>query len=160
MDNKTPLPESFIKLARTFAAGFLTMVPGEYQSEDSMYKISLFDEIKSMNGAVIRTSARMNLNLFEVQVSKKANADQPVSFIFFMLVWFYIKYREPYNDSGEEVQYVRSDSDADIEALEISKEYGWQAKEILTGFLNMANCYPNDRMQRRATAFKNYVEKQ
>jgi len=155
MDAYMGFPYSYLKLANHFAANFLTLVPGEYQSEDKRYKFVLCDDIKNQNGTVSRTVARIEMRNFCIEVNKSANINQPSDYMFFLLLWFYAKYHQTHNPDQEE---YKSDSDTDIEVLNYCISVGRSKESIYKGFLDVSNYYSNERMLRRCQELKKYVD--
>jgi hypothetical protein len=146
--------QSFVKFAQEFSdeCGYLSSSPqGDvYMSNNGKYRIDYFDQIRNVNGLVLKTPARISQVNGRIEVSAEQFRGMTIPMRMAILLHEYSHFYLNKNPSNE--------VEADINGLNIYLKLGYPKIDIYNVFLNVFKTAPSEPNKRRFEKLDKFVK--
>jgi hypothetical protein len=146
--------QAFIKFAQEFsdACGYLSSSPqGDvYMSNNGKYRIDYFDQIRNVNGVVLKTPARISQVNGRIEVSAEQFRGMTIPMRMAILLHEYSHFYLNRNPSNE--------VEADLNGLNIYLKLGYPKIDIYNVFLNVFKSAPSEPNKRRFEKLDKFVK--
>jgi hypothetical protein len=147
--------QSFVKFAQEFSdeCGYLSSSPqGDvYMSNNGKYRIDYFDQIRNVNGVVLKTPARISQVNGRIEVSAEQFRGMTIPMRMAILLHEYSHFYLNKNPSNE--------IEADLNGLNIYLKLGYPKIDIYNVFLNVFKSAPSEPNKRRFEKLDQFVKK-
>jgi hypothetical protein len=146
--------QSFVKFAQEFSdeCGYLSSSPqGDvYMSNNGKYRIDYFDQIRNVNGVVLKTPARISQVNGRIEVSAEQFRGMTIPMRMAILLHEYSHFYLNKNPSNE--------VEADINGLNIYLKLGYPKIDIYNVFLNVFKTAPSEANKKRFDKLDKFVK--
>jgi hypothetical protein len=146
--------QSFVKFAQEFAdeCGYLSSSSqGDvYMSNNGKYRIDYFDEIRNVNGLVLKTPARISQVNGRIEVSAAQFREMTIPMRMAILLHEYSHFYLNRNPSNE--------VEADLNGLNIYLKLGYPKIDIYNVFLNVFKTAPSEANKKRFDKLDKFVK--
>jgi len=146
--------QAFVKFAQEFsdACGYLSSSPqGDvYMSNNGKYRIDYFDQIRNVNGVVLKTPARISQVNGRIEVSAEQFRGMTIPMRMAILLHEYSHFYLNKNPSNE--------VEADLNGLNIYLKLGYPKIDIYNVFLNVFKTAPSEPNKRRFEKLDKFVK--
>jgi hypothetical protein len=146
--------QSFVKFAQEFSdeCGYLSSSPqGDvYMSNNGKYRIDYFDQIRNVNGVVLKTPARISQVNGRIEVSAEQFRGMTIPMRMAILLHEYSHFYLNKNPSNE--------IEADLNGLNIYLKLGYPKIDIYNVFLNVFKSAPSEPNKRRFEKLDKFVK--
>jgi len=146
--------QAFVKFAQEFsdACGYLSSSPqGDvYMSNNGKYRIDYFDQIRNVNGVVLKTPARISQVNGRIEVSAEQFRGMTIPMRMAILLHEYSHFYLNKNPSNE--------VEADLNGLNIYLKLGYPKIDIYNVFLNVFKSAPSEPNKRRFEKLDKFVK--
>jgi hypothetical protein len=147
--------QSFVKFAQEFSdeCGYLSSSPqGDvYMSNNGKYRIDYFDQIRNVNGVVLKTPARISQVNGRIEVSAEQFRGMTIPMRMAILLHEYSHFYLNKNPSNE--------IEADLNGLNIYLKLGYPKIDIYNVFLNVFKSAPSEPNKIRFEKLDQFVKK-
>jgi len=146
--------QAFVKFAQEFSdeCGYLSSSPqGDvYMSNNGKYRIDYFDQIRNVNGLVLKTPARISQVNGRIEVSAEQFRGMTIPMRMAILLHEYSHFYLNKNPSNE--------VEADLNGLNIYLKLGYPKIDIYNVFLNVFKTAPSEPNKRRFEKLDKFVK--
>jgi len=146
--------QSFVKFAQEFSdeCGYLSSSPqGDvYMSNNGKYRIDYFDQIRNVNGLVLKTPARISQVNGRIEVSAEQFRAMTIPMRMAILLHEYSHFYLNRNPSNE--------VEADLNGLNIYLKLGYPKIDIYNVFLSVFKTAPSEPNKRRFEKLDKFVK--
>jgi hypothetical protein len=146
--------QAFVKFAQEFSdeCGYLSSSPqGDvYMSNNGKYRIDYFDQIRNVNGVVLKTPARISQVNGRIEVSAEQFRGMTIPMRMAILLHEYSHFYLNKNPSNE--------VEADLNGLNIYLKLGYPKIDIYNVFLNVFKSAPSEPNKRRFEKLDQFVK--
>jgi hypothetical protein len=146
--------QAFVKFAQEFSdeCGYLSSSPqGDvYMSNNGKYRIDYFDQIRNVNGVVLKTPARISQVNGRIEVSAAQFREMTIPMRMAILLHEYSHFYLNRNPSNE--------VEADLNGLNIYLKIGYPKIDIYNVFLNVFKTAPSEPNKRRFEKLDKFVK--